>query len=126
MPVELKWYDDNILLVEYSRSLSVEEVNSAREEIIGQFDSAQHKVNMIEDWRKATNTPLRYSMRPRVLDLLHHRNMGTVAIVGINAVLAFWAELYTKRGGLRYVTANSVEEAARMLRQIDRSQPAQR
>jgi hypothetical protein len=126
MPVDIKWYDDNILLVEYSRSLSVDDVNSAREKIIGQLDSARHKVDLVSDWRKATNTPLRYSMRPRVLDLLHHPNMGTVAIVGINAVLAFWAELYTKRGGLRYVTANSVEEAVQMLRQIDRNQPARR
>jgi hypothetical protein len=126
MPVEIKWYDDQILLVEYSRSLSVEEVNSAREKIIGRLDTAKQTAHVIADWRKATNTPLRYSMRPRVLDLIHHRNMGTVAIVGINAVLAFWAELYTKRGGLRYVTAHSVEEAALMLRHLDKSQQAQR
>ncbi len=126
MPVDLTWYDDHLLLVEYSRSLSVDEVNSAREKIIGQLDSARHKVNLVADWRKATNTPLRYSMRPRVLDLLHHPNLGTVAIVGINAVLAFWAELYSKRGGLHYVTANSVEEAVQTLRQTDKNQPARR
>jgi hypothetical protein len=126
MPVDVNWYDEKILLVEYSRSLSVDEVNSAREKVITQLDSAKGKTHIIADWRKATNTPLRYSMRPRVLDLLHHRNMGTVAIVGINAVLAFWAELYTKRGGLRYVTANSVEEAAQVLRQLDKGEPAKR
>jgi hypothetical protein len=126
MPVDINWYDDNILLVEYSRSLSVDEVNSAREKIIAQLDSARRKTHMIADWRKATNTPLRYSMRPRVLDLLRHRNLGTVAIVGINAVLAFWAELYSKRGGLRYVTANSVEEAAQALRELDKGAPAKR
>ncbi len=130
MPIEIRWYDpDNILLVEYSRSLSVDEINTGRERVIRYLDEAKHPVDIIADWRMATTTPIRYSMRPRILDLLHHPNMGVVAIVGVNAVLAFWAELYNKRGGLRYIALNSVEEAARTLPQMSKDrgyQPARR
>lgn len=123
MPYDIRWYEpDRILLAEYARNVTVEEVNNARESIIDCLDAAPGVVHIIADWRKATAHPLRYSMRPRVLDVINHRHMGLAAIVGTNAVLAFWAELYAKRGGLRYVVAPSVEEAAQLLIQSDKGQ----
>ncbi len=125
LPYDIHWYEpDRILLVTYARNVTVEEVNDARESVIGCLDAAPGTVHIIADWRKATAHPLRYGMRPRVLDVINHRRMGQVAIVGTNAVLAFWAELYAKRGGLRYLVAAGVEEAAQMLKQSDKSQSA--
>jgi hypothetical protein len=66
---------------------------------------------------------MRYSMMGRISALARHRNMGNVVIVGINPVLAFWAELAQKRCGLRYLALASIEEADNYL-QVLKRQPA--
>ncbi len=76
---------------------------------------------MIADWRRADNTPIRYSMRPRVLDLLNHRNMGFCVLVGVNSVLTFWAELYTRKANLHYLTAATLEQAVEALQVVIRT-----
>ena len=122
MAYQVCWYyQDAVILAEYYRHSTVDEINTAREEIIRLLDNASQPVQIISDWRHADNVAIRYSMRPRILDLLRHRRMGTVAFVGMNPILEFWAELFAKRSGLHYVTAQSVEEAGQMLLQINQA-----
>src|SRR5437870_470858 len=117
MPVQVCWYDRSvILLAEYIGHLTVDEINNAREEIIVHLNRVNHTVHVIADWRRADNVPIRYSMRPRVLDLLNHRNMGFCVLVGTNSVLTFGGELYGREGNLHYLTAVRPEEAAEALR----------
>jgi hypothetical protein len=116
MPVQVSWYDRSfILLAEYVGHLTVDEINTAREEIITRLNRNNRKAHLIADWSRADKMPIRYSMRPRVLDLLNHRNMGFCVLVGANSVITFWAELYTRTGNIHYLTAATLEEAVEAL-----------
>jgi len=121
MPVQITWYEpETILLVTYSRGVLADEINEAREQMIGYLDAASQPVHIIEDWRASTCQPMRYAMMGRIAALARHRNMGNVVIIGINPVLAFWAELAQKRCGLRYLALSSIEEADNYLRVLKR------
>ena len=120
MPVEITWYEpETILLVTYSRGVLADEINEAREQMLDYLDTASQPVHIIEDWRTSTCQPMRYNMMGQVSALARHPNMGTVIIIGINPVLAFWAELAQKRCGLRYLALSSIEEAGNYLQVLN-------
>ncbi|MCC7446318.1 MAG: hypothetical protein IT324_02830 [Anaerolineae bacterium] len=121
MPVEITWYEpESILLVTYSRGVLADEINEVREQLIAYLDAAARPIHIIEDWRASTCQPMRYTMMGRISALARHNNMGNVVIIGINPVLAFWAELAQKRCGLRYLALSSLEEAGNYLRVLNR------
>ena len=123
MPITLRWVDqDAILLMECTGRLDESEVEAIMEPILDHLDQAERPVHLISDWRTAENFPVRYSAIPTTARLFKHANMGMWAIIGLNSNLAFWAEILSKVGGMRYRGFTTPEDAAQFLRELDKVQ----
>ena len=111
----MEWYSDSAVLVTYSASITAHDQHMANLQFIAYLDAASHPLHVIADWRNANNYPIDFDIVPDMLRMLRHKNMGWIVVIGMNNVLSFWAEMFTKIAGLRYTSRDSVEEAAQFL-----------
>lgn len=115
MAINVEWYSDAAVLVTYTASITAHDQHLATLQFIAYLDAASQPLNVIADWRNANNYPIDFDIVPDVLKMLRHKNMGWIVVIGMNNVLRFWAEMFTRIAGLRYATCNAVEEAAEFL-----------
>src|SRR5579885_165983 len=119
MSIAMEWYSRSAVLVTYTDAITAKQQHEANLQFIAYLDAAAFPLHVIADWHNADNYPIDFDIVPDMLKMLRHRNMGWIVIVGMNNVLSFWAEFFTKMAGLRYTHCDSIEEAAQFLR-VDR------
>ncbi len=123
MPISMRWVDpDAILMMDCTGHLEPEELETLTDSIIPYLDAASRPVHVISDWRNAENFPINYRSLPDAARSFRHKNMGMWAIIGLTPSLAFFAEVLTKIGGMRYRGFDTPEEAAEFLRELDKLQ----
>ena len=111
----MDWYSHSTVLVTYTDLITAKGQHEANLKFIDYLDSAAYSLHVIADWRNADNYPIDFDIVPDMLTMLRHKNMGWIVVIGMNNVLAFWAEFFTKMAGLRYTQCNTVEEATQFL-----------
>ncbi len=120
MPVTVKWYLENeILIVEYVANVGIRERQAADEQLLAYFEAATRPIHIIGDWQRAGEWPAAAGVTSQSLDAFGHRNMGWLAVVGMSQTLENWIEVLAQLSGFRYLVASNVEEAARQLRALD-------
>ena len=115
MAINVEWYSDSAVLVTYTASITAYDQHLANLQFIAYLDAASQPLHVIADWRNANNYPIDFDIVPDMLRMLRHKNMGWIVVIGMNNVLRFWAEMFTRMAGLRYTTRDSVAEAAEFL-----------
>src|SRR5437870_3689439 len=100
------------MLVTYSGHITPEEHQQTICDFVEYLNTVSGPVHLISDWRSAQNYPIQFDIIPSVMSMLRHKNMGWIAIVGMNSVLSFWADLFVKLGNLQYTACPSIEQAA--------------
>ena len=119
MPVQVSWYElDKILLQDYSGQVTTDELQSAFHESIDYLNNAPNRIQMIMDWKNATDVPNIMTVLNDASELIHHERMGFVGIVGVNQVLAYWMQVLGKTAGLKASRFESAEDAAAFLRRL--------
>jgi hypothetical protein len=111
----MEWYSNSVVLVTYADSITASDQHQANLKFIGYLDTAAYPLHVIADWREANNYPIDFDIVPDMQAMLRHRNMGWIVVVGMNNILGFWAELFTRVAGLRYTKCDDVAAAARFL-----------
>lgn len=124
MPITIQWYSSSAVLVTYTDLITAKQQHEANLKFIAHLNAASSTLHVISDWRNADNYPIDYDIVPDMLAMLRHKNMGWIVVIGMNNVLSFWAEFFTKMAGLRYSTCNTLDEAAQFLSNKDTSSTA--
>jgi hypothetical protein len=115
MPITMNWYSRSAVLVTYTDLITAKGQHEANLKFIAYLEAASHPLHVIADWRNADNYPIDFDIVPDMLTMLRHKNMGWIVVVGMNNVLSFWAEFFTKMAGLHYTQCRSIEEATQFL-----------
>ena len=124
MPIASQWYSRSAVLYIYTDLITAKQQHEANLQFIGYLEAASFPLHVIADWRNADNYPIDFEIVPDMLTMLRHKNMGWIVVVGMNNVLSFWAEFFTKMAGLRYTACNSIEDAAQFVAEHDNDQAA--
>jgi hypothetical protein len=125
MPIQFEWYGtDRILLIRHIGNVTVDELEQGIGQYLAHLDAAQHPICLIADWGQTHGYPLQFRMVSKSMRILRHENQGYIALVGMNPSVSFWLEFFARLIRLNYKVFDSVEEAARFLDGIDRSQEA--
>ena len=115
MPITMDWYSRSTVLVTYRDIITAKGQHEANLKFIVYLDAASYPLHVIADWRDADNYPIDFDIVPDMLTMLRHKNMGWIVVVGMNNVLSFWAEFFTKMAGLRYTQCHTIDEADQLL-----------
>jgi hypothetical protein len=120
MSVELQWSVPNtIVLATFEGATTAGEFRRAMEIFIGYLDAATHPIAAIIDWRAATATPLLSAILSRALEVILHRNLGWIVVVGPTPFLMAWINILSRLSPFLYRTVLTVEEALQFLQETN-------
>src|SRR5260221_4476138 len=115
MHITMDWYSRSTLLDTDRYVITGNGQHESTLKFIAYLDGASYPLHVIAYWRDADNYPIDFDIVPDMLTMLRHKNMGWIVVVGMNNVLSFWAEFFTKMAGLRYTQCHSIDEAGQFL-----------
>lgn len=119
MPSQVSWYEpDQIILGEYSGHVTVDELQHSMHQIIDYLKNSAGQIHLIIDWQKVANTPNIMAVMSDASTVIQHERMGFVGVVGVNQVLAYWMQVFSKVAGLKSTRFDSVEDAAAFLKRL--------
>jgi hypothetical protein len=115
--VELRWHEPGkTLACTYSGKVTPEDLTGPLEKIRKHFDDAASPLNVIVDWRQATDYPFFADFMFQGLKLIRHKNMGWIVLVGEDRTLKLWVDLFANISNFRYKIVSTFEEATEFLR----------
>jgi hypothetical protein len=85
------------------------------------LDCAKRTVHLVVDWRRASSYPFNYDMISRISQLLRHPKLGYIFVMGMNPVLSFWAELYTRLTGVKWQKVENINQAVESVTSMESS-----
>jgi hypothetical protein len=121
MPISFYRYQQgNICISTYVEQLAAHDFCNHLQSTLETLDGSEIRLHFIGDWRRADNCPISYDMLSLISQLLRHRNMGSIVVLGMSPALQFWCNMFGTILGLKYHTTNSLDEAIKQIRAEER------
>ena len=117
----ISWYlDKRIVLVQYSGTLTSDELQIAVPETVRTMDQGIPPLYMVVDVSAVGKFPMNLGELKRLTEA-KHTSLSWVAMVGMNALTRFVISALSQFADLKIRPANSVEEAVAYFAEIDAS-----
>ena len=118
---EMRWYiSKRVLLVEHYGNITVETLRDVNAEMTQYLEDGDAPVHVISDSSQMDDFPTNVNQIRKIQwTILNDDRWGWMVAVGVNSMVRFLVAVMSSIFGLRIKTADSIEEAEKILRRVE-------
>lgn len=122
MSVDYNWYiEKKVILGRVSGIVTTEMADEVNLYLNALLNAGDPPVHYINDVTQVENFNINATKLPNMMDFIKHPNLGWTVIVGANQLIKVVGNIFMGVANMKFKTADTLEEAMQILRNVDNS-----